>query len=161
MWRLRLRRRYPPGRQPHRRQWEPHSRLWRRRPGSYPTGVILYRIQVECQHTTYGGRTVDYRPGQRRAHSHYQRCRAGSATPPDGNTNTPDVVFTAAGNITISLATTNIPVGTPLTVRITAAGQVISAQSTPTDASGNATATITVPAGVGTIQAFATYVPAL
>jgi hypothetical protein len=88
---------------------------------------------------------------------------AGQAvpTPSDGNTNTPDVVFTAAGNITISLATTNIPVGTPLTVRITAAGQVISAQSTPTDASGNATATITVPAGVGTIQAFATYVPAL
>jgi hypothetical protein len=82
-------------------------------------------------------------------------------TPPGGNTNTPDVVFTAAGNITISLATTTIPPGTPLTVRVTAAGQVISVQSTPTDASGNAMATVTVPAGVGTIQAFATYVPAL
>jgi hypothetical protein len=82
-------------------------------------------------------------------------------TPPGGNTNSPDVVFTAAGNVTISLATTNIPAGTSLTVRVTAAGQVVSVQSTPTDASGNATATVTVPSGVGTIQAFATYVPAL
>src|SRR5205823_8858230 len=49
-------------------------------------------------------------------------------TPPGGNTNSPDVVFTAAGNITISLATTNIPAGTSLTVRVTAAGQVISVQ---------------------------------
>ena len=76
--------------------------------------------------------------------------------PPSGNTNTPDVISTAAGNITISLATTNIPPATPLTVRVTAAGQVITAQSTPTDAAGNATATLTVPGGVGTIQAFAT-----
>jgi len=81
-------------------------------------------------------------------------------TPPSGNLSTPDVIFTAAGNITISLATTNIPSGTPLTLRITAAGQVITAQSTPTDAAGNATATVAVPGGVGTIQAFATYVPA-
>jgi hypothetical protein len=79
--------------------------------------------------------------------------------PPNGNLSTPDVIFTAAGNITISLATTNIPSGTPLTLRITAAGQVITAQSTPTDAAGNAIATVTVPGGVGTIQAFATYVP--
>ena len=71
-----------------------------------------------------------------------------------------NVTFTAAGNITVNLATTNIPPGTPLTVRITAAGQVITAQSTPTDAAGNATATVTVPGGAGTIQGFATYVPA-
>jgi hypothetical protein len=80
-------------------------------------------------------------------------------TPPSGNTNTPDVIFSTAGNIIVSLATTNIPLGTPLTVRVTAAGQVITVQSTPTDAAGNATATVTVPGGVGTIQAFATYVP--
>jgi hypothetical protein len=80
--------------------------------------------------------------------------------PPSGDTSTPDVTFNAAGNITVNLTTTNIPPGTPLTVRITAAGQVITAQSTPTDAAGNATATVTVPGGVGTIQAFATYVPA-
>jgi hypothetical protein len=80
--------------------------------------------------------------------------------PPSGNTSTPDVIFTTAGDITVDLATTNIPPGTPLTVRVTAAGQVITVQSTPTDAAGNAAATVTVPAGVGTIQAFATYVPA-
>ena len=81
-------------------------------------------------------------------------------TPPSGDTNTPDVLFTASGPITMTLATTDIPSGTPLTVRIAAAGQVITVESTPTDASGTATATATVPAGLGTIQAFATYVPA-
>jgi hypothetical protein len=79
--------------------------------------------------------------------------------PPAGDTNTPDVIFTAAGPVTITLATTNIPTGTPLSVRIAAAGQVITVQSTPTNASGVATATADVPAGVGTVQVFATYVP--
>ena len=78
---------------------------------------------------------------------------------PTGSLSSPDVVFTAAGNITIDLETTNIPVGTSLTVRITAPGQVIIAQSTPTDAAGKATATAAVPAGVGTIQAGAEYMP--
>ena len=88
---------------------------------------------------------------------------AGQVVPnaPAGNTNTPDVIFTAAGPVTITLATTQIPTGTPLTVRVTAVGQVITVQSTPTNASGIATATVTVPAGPGTVQAFATYVPSL
>jgi len=80
-------------------------------------------------------------------------------TPPGGDTNAPDVIFTAPGTVTITLATTNIPTGTPVTVRVIAAGQVISVQSTPIDAAGNATATVDVPAGLGTIQASATYVP--
>ncbi|MGE3540534.1 MAG: kelch repeat-containing protein [Candidatus Tectimicrobiota bacterium] len=84
---------------------------------------------------------------------------AGEAVqqPPGGSLTTPDVIFVAAGNVTISLETTNIPEGTPITVRITAGGQVITVQSTPTDAAGNATATAMVPAGVGTLQAFGTY----
>jgi hypothetical protein len=88
---------------------------------------------------------------------------AGQVVPnaPAGNTNTPDVIFTAAGPVTITLATTQIPTGTPLTVRITAVGQVITVQSTPTNASGVATVTVTVPAGPGTVQAFASYVPSL
>jgi hypothetical protein len=44
-----------------------------------------------------------------------------------------------------------------MTVRIATDGQAITAQSTPTDASGNASATLTVPAGFGTIQAYAEY----
>ena len=78
-------------------------------------------------------------------------------TPPGGNTASPDVIFSQAGPITVNLATTNIPQGTQLTVRVATDGQAITAQSTPTDASGNASATLTVPAGFGTIQAYAEY----
>ncbi len=78
---------------------------------------------------------------------------------PGGNTNSPDVVFTAAGDISIDLATTNIPPGTSITVRIAAAGQLITKVVT-TDSAGKATATATVPAGVGTIQASSQFVPA-
>ncbi len=49
--------------------------------------------------------------------------------------------------------------GTKLTVRVVAAGQVVTAESPGVDASGNATATLSVPAGVGTVQAFAEYIP--
>jgi hypothetical protein len=43
-----------------------------------------------------------------------------------------------------------------LTVRVATDGQALTA-STHTDASGNASATLTVPAGFGTIQAYAEY----
>jgi hypothetical protein len=77
--------------------------------------------------------------------------------PPAGHLNAPDVVFSNPGETTIGLSTANVPVGTVLTVRITAAGQVVTTESTPTDAGGNATARAIVPAGLGTIQAFAEF----
>jgi hypothetical protein len=53
---------------------------------------------------------------------------------------------------------TNIPQGTRLTVRVaTCDGQVISVLSNLVDSAGNASATLTVPAGFGTIQAYAEY----
>jgi hypothetical protein len=76
--------------------------------------------------------------------------------PPGGNTASPDVIFSEPGQITVNLATTNIPQNTKLTVRVATDGQVIK-QDTRTDASGNASATLTVPAGFGTIQAYAEY----
>jgi hypothetical protein len=75
---------------------------------------------------------------------------------PGGNTASPDVIFSQAGPITVNLATTNIPQGTTLTVRVATDGQALTA-STRTNASGNASATLTVPAGFGTIQAYAEY----
>jgi hypothetical protein len=77
--------------------------------------------------------------------------------PPGGNTASPDVIFTEAGDIMVCVATTKLPQGTRLTVRIATDGPAITAPSTPTDASGNASATLTVPAGFGTIQAYAEY----
>lgn len=84
---------------------------------------------------------------------------AGQVVPvlPGGDTSNPDVIFTQAGPITVNLATTGIPQGTTLTVRVASDGDAILADSTPTDASGNASATLTVPAGFGTIQAYAEY----
>jgi hypothetical protein len=84
---------------------------------------------------------------------------AGQVVPavPSGNTNSPDVIFTQAGNITVRMTTANIPEGTILTVRVNAQGNVIHTESTPVDAAGNAEATLIVPAGIGTIQAFSEY----
>jgi hypothetical protein len=84
---------------------------------------------------------------------------AGQVVPvlPGGDTSAPDVIFTQAGPITVALATTNIPHGTVLTVRVATDGQAITAQSLPTDAAGDASATLTVPAGFGTIQAYVEY----
>jgi hypothetical protein len=76
---------------------------------------------------------------------------------PGGSTASPDVIFSQAGQITVNLATTNIPQGTRLTVRVATDGQAITALSNPVDSAGNASATLTVPAGFGTIQAYAEY----
>jgi hypothetical protein len=50
----------------------------------------------------------------------------------------------------------NIP-GTTLTARVATDGQAITALSNLVDSGGNASATLTVPAGFGTIQAYAEY----
>ena len=84
---------------------------------------------------------------------------AGQVVPlsPGGNTASPDVIFSQAGPITVYLATTNIPQGTPLTVRVATVGQVIIVPNNLVNSAGNASATLTVPAGFGTIQAYAEY----
>lgn len=67
-----------------------------------------------------------------------------------------ELSFTESGPVTVHLASSNVPENTPLTVRLTARGQVHSASGLA-DADGNATATLTVPVGFGTIQAFAEF----
>jgi hypothetical protein len=79
------------------------------------------------------------------------------ASPPGGLLVSPDVVFSDDGEIVVGLQTTNIPAGTTITVQVSTAGDQILATSTPVDGAGAATATMTVPAGVGVIQAWATY----
>jgi hypothetical protein len=80
--------------------------------------------------------------------------------PPQGNTANPDVIFTEEGPVIVVVAGANIPDGTPVTLRITTSGGIISLPATgapPVTMSGNsASFTATVPAGVGTIQAYAT-----
>jgi hypothetical protein len=79
------------------------------------------------------------------------------ADPPTGNTSSPDVIFSQAGEITISISTTGIPTGTILKVRIAVSGSVQIVESTPTSADGKTTAKVTVPGGIGTIQAYASF----
>ncbi len=81
--------------------------------------------------------------------------------PPTGSLTTPDVVFTQAGQITVTVTATGIPNGTPVRLRITTSGGVIAlpaqGAAAVTLSNGTATFTATVPAGTGTIQGFADY----
>ncbi len=83
------------------------------------------------------------------------------AQPPSGDTANPDVVFNSAGAITVTVTATNIANGTPVKLRITAAGQTINlpaaGQPAVTLAGGTASFSTIVPAGRGTIQASASF----
>ncbi len=82
--------------------------------------------------------------------------------PPTGDPRTPDVIFTDGAAVQIVVRGTNIPAGTPVTLRISASGQIINlpAAGQPAvtlGADGLATFTTVVPAGTGTVQAFAEF----
>ena len=83
---------------------------------------------------------------------------AGQTVPgdPTGQTQTPDVFFEESGAVTIALTTENIPEGTTITVQVNASGQIIEGQAV-TDSAGDASVDLTVPAGVGAINAFAQF----
>ncbi|MBK1877027.1 kelch repeat-containing protein [Pelagicoccus mobilis] len=86
------------------------------------------------------------------------------AVPSTGNLQTPDVVFTAAGTVTIVVDSENIPEGTPVTLRITTSGEIINlpAAEDPdvtVGVDGTASFEAEVPAGLGTIQAFSEFTP--
>jgi hypothetical protein len=73
-----------------------------------------------------------------------------------GDTTNPDVIFTNAGPIQVTVTATNIPNLTPVQLRVTANGLII----TGTNILSGGTVTFTniiVPKGVGTIQASATF----
>jgi hypothetical protein len=76
--------------------------------------------------------------------------------PPSGNLNTPDVVFSDAGPVNVVVNGTGIPDGTPVNLRVTTANSVINAGPANLQ-NGTATITVTVPAGVGTLQATAQF----
>jgi hypothetical protein len=84
--------------------------------------------------------------------------------PPSGNLQTPDVVFTSNGVVSIVVEATNVPVGTPVTLRITSSGEIINLpapEDTDVVLNGSLQATFStvVPAGLGTIQAFSEFTP--
>jgi hypothetical protein len=84
--------------------------------------------------------------------------------PATGVLQTPDVVFTSEGMVTILVGADNVPVGTPVTLRITSNGNIINLPA-PEDPEVTldsllfATFSTVVPAGIGTIQAYSEYTP--
>ena len=86
---------------------------------------------------------------------------AGLAVPasPADDFSNPDVVFTQAGTLTVTVAATNIPEGTPVTLHIIYDSQLVilpgSGDPVVNVTSGVATFTGTVPTSLGTMQAFA------
>lgn len=83
------------------------------------------------------------------------------AQPPTGSTSSPDVVFTEAGEVSITVQGSNVPVGTPVSLRITSSQGVLElpgeGEIVTIGAGGTATFTTVVPQGQGTIQAFAEF----
>ena len=82
---------------------------------------------------------------------------ANVVQPPTGNTQTPDVVFSEEGPVTVVVNGVGIPDGTPVALRITTSTSVI--QATPVDmVGGTATFNVSsVPRGLGTLQATAQF----
>jgi hypothetical protein len=82
---------------------------------------------------------------------------------PSGSAATPDVTFASppSGPVAIDLAATNIPVGTPVTVRaaavVGAAASAPPATLTGSAASSTASASLTIPAGAGVITAVTSF----
>ena len=83
---------------------------------------------------------------------------------PGGNVNSPDVVFSAEAptTITVVVETDHVPVPSTVTLRVTSQGATLPLQQGPTAPAGGSKGTVsftlTVPAGTGTIQAYADYV---
>lgn len=81
---------------------------------------------------------------------------------PTGSLISPDVVFSTEGEITVTVQSMNIPVGTPVLLRISTSEGIIKlpGESDPEvtlGQDGSASFTTTVPAGLGTIQATAEF----
>ncbi len=81
------------------------------------------------------------------------------ALPPKGDLRNPDVIFSSAGEVVVTVQADTLPNGTPVKLRVTAPGTVI---NKPADgeprvslAGGRANFTLNVPKGVVTLQAFA------
>ncbi len=77
--------------------------------------------------------------------------------PPSGNTLSPDVIFTAAGPISVTVQGTGIPNGTPVKLRVTTSENVIDVPAVNLAGNTAVFSGVNVPAGIGTIQAFAEF----
>jgi hypothetical protein len=76
--------------------------------------------------------------------------------PATGNVITPDVIFTDAGPVDVVVQGANIPDGTPVQLRIATSSGVITPPA-QNISNGTVSFNVTVPKGIGTLQAFASF----
>jgi len=81
---------------------------------------------------------------------------ANVSQPPSGGLQTPDVVFSETGPVDVVVSATGIPDGTPITLRVVTSDSVILAGPANL-ADGSASFAVTVPKGLGTLQAIAEF----
>ncbi len=74
---------------------------------------------------------------------------------PSGSLLTPDVVFSETGTVTVQVAATGIPDGTPVNLRVTTSNGVVSGSANL--AGGAAAIQVEIPKGLGTLQATAQF----
>ncbi len=72
---------------------------------------------------------------------------------PGGDLDSPDVEFDSTGEVEITVAATGVPDNTPVRVRVTMRGGELQSEPRLVNA-GQAVFSLTIPAGVGTVQAY-------
>jgi hypothetical protein len=133
------------------------------------SGAYLGRVRIEAENTTYTGTTYPTYVADTPAPVFLSNVpslkivNVGGTAVPANPTGVADLTFPAnlVNPVTISLTTTNVPVGNTVLVKVIPAnGPVIEAVSpaiTGTNASGTASVSVSLPQGPSTLQAMTTY----
>lgn len=135
----------------------------------YDYNSFLGRVRIEADNTTYSGTTYPTYVADTPAPVFLSNVpslkivNVGGSAVPANPTGVADLTFPAnlVNPVTISLTTTNVPVGNTVLVKVIPANgpsiEAVSPAITGTNASGTASVSVNLPQGPSTIQAMTTY----
>lgn len=133
------------------------------------SGYYLGRVRIEAENVTYTGSTYPTYVADTPAPVFLSNVpslkivNVGGSAVPANPTGVADLTFPATliNPVTISLTTTNVPVGNTVLVKVIPANgpaiEAVSPAITGTNASGTASVSVSLPQGPSTIQAMTTY----
>lgn len=133
------------------------------------SGASLGRVRIEADNTTYSGSTQPTYIADTPAPVFLSNVpslkivNVGGSAVPTNPTGVADLTFpaTLVNPVTISLTTTNVPVGNTVLVKVIPANgpaiEAVSPAITGTNASGTASVSVSLPQGPSTLQAMTTY----
>lgn len=136
---------------------------------STSSGAYLGRVRIEADNTTYSGTTYPTYVADTPAPVFLSNVpslkivNVGGSAVPANPTGVADLTFpaTLVNPVTISLTTTNVPVGNTVLVKVIPANgpaiEAVSPAITGTNASGTASVSVSLPQGPSTLQAMTTY----